>query len=279
VIYSFSRVAEALAQPIGFVWLLNVLIMIRSLRKREWRAALFFGLVAAALSILGSTSIPSRLLASIERPYLRNSWDDLPVCDAIVMLGGAARFGTNEILQLDLTSAGDRAVTALELLRRAKAPVLVVGGGGYDMKTPPGSGSLEGLLIKQWAARWRIGLTNVIALPGSANTRDEALHSRQLMADRKWKRILLVTSGSHMRRAEATFTSLGIAVVPVICDLRGINSLHDKRIPLVPTVEEFDRLSAYLHELIGWMVYRARGWIETPKAQTSSLPPNRPGAG
>lgn len=76
-------------------------------------------------------------------------------------------------------------------------------------------------------------------------------------------RILLVTSAYHLRRAEAVFRKAGMDVIPVACDfVAGLAELESK--PLfnpIPRPGGFDKMQLYMHEVIGWWVYRWRGWV------------------
>jgi uncharacterized SAM-binding protein YcdF (DUF218 family) len=78
---------------------------------------------------------------------------------------------------------------------------------------------------------------------------------RRLARDRHWKRILLVTSPTHSRRALLTFRRAGLDAVSVPCRETRYY-LEDPRLP-------GDRLRAFsdaLYEIIGLQVYRLRGW-------------------
>ena len=94
------------------------------------------------------------------------------------------------------------------------------------------------------------------------NTHDEALRFKELSAQRGWHKVILVTSALHVPRAVAVFAAQGIAVVPVACDFQtyGVPSTQGDFSPF-PRQGRFYLLSLYLHEKIGWWVYRARGWV------------------
>ncbi len=66
-----------------------------------------------------------------------------------------------------------------------------------------------------------------------------------------------------MRRAEALFKKTGLEVVAVGADFEGLSSLEaDFRIyHIVPDPDGFKRLGYFLHEQVGWLYYKLRGWI------------------
>jgi uncharacterized SAM-binding protein YcdF (DUF218 family) len=65
-----------------------------------------------------------------------------------------------------------------------------------------------------------------------------------------------------MRRAEAVFQKQGVDVTPVACDFQvyGVPRTSGFSSPF-PRQHRLDLLSLYLHEQIGWWVYRWRGWV------------------
>jgi len=265
-----------LFQPVGFVWFLLLLLAAWLLRKKQRRAAAGALAIAAVISLFGSTMLASRLLASLEEPYARSGQTaaniaDLPPADAVVMLGGAHRPSKFGAFGLDLTVAGDRAITALEILRQKKAGVLVLGGNGYLQK---GEKRVDAELLQQWFAAWHLSDAPVMNLGINANTHDEALKAAALAREHGWQRVILVTSACHMRRAEGLFRKLGVPVIPVACDFQaydggGVEPLTYDVSPF-PRIEGFSKLSVYLHETLGWIVYRWRGWLGGEPLVTSA---------
>ncbi|MFN3652741.1 MAG: YdcF family protein [Armatimonadota bacterium] len=88
------------------------------------------------------------------------------------------------------------------------------------------------------------------------NTRDEALAVARLAAERGWDELLLVTDATHTRRAAAVFEKAGVKVRAV----PGINLDFDVDSIRSPG-QRLRALREWLHEVIGFEVYRRRGWI------------------
>jgi uncharacterized SAM-binding protein YcdF (DUF218 family) len=96
----------------------------------------------------------------------------------------------------------------------------------------------------------------VLAVGPVVNTHDEAVAVARLAAERGWKRVIVVTSPTHTRRACAAFERAGLAVVctPATETQYNAEALEGPD----------DRLRAFEalgHEWIGLLVYRLRGWI------------------
>jgi len=88
------------------------------------------------------------------------------------------------------------------------------------------------------------------------NTHDEALATARLAREQGWKRVIVVTQAWHMRRAAAVFRSAGLEVLE--------SPAAETRYDLADPEELGDRLQAmrdWLHEAIGFRIYRMRGWI------------------
>lgn len=90
------------------------------------------------------------------------------------------------------------------------------------------------------------------------NTHDEAVATAGLARQRGWKRVAVVTSPLHTRRACAAFEAQGLVVLCRPSDARDY-SLNLRRAPA-------DRLGAFrdwLYEVVGSRVYRSRGWLRS----------------
>lgn len=88
------------------------------------------------------------------------------------------------------------------------------------------------------------------------NTYDEALAVASLARRRGWQRVILVSHPTHMRRAAAALEKAGVRVICAPCD--------EGRYDLASLSDPDDRLAAFrdwLHEAVGYQVYRLRGWV------------------
>ena len=82
-----------------------------------------------------------------------------------------------------------------------------------------------------------------------ANTYEEATHVAHLARQRHWKRVIVVSSPTHMRRVAAVFTKAG---VPILC-----SPCIEGNFDMSSTGELVDRGGAFrswLHEVIGYRV-------------------------
>jgi uncharacterized SAM-binding protein YcdF (DUF218 family) len=163
--------------------------------------------------------------------------------DAVVVLGGGYVNGSTLAIQEQ-----DRLLQGMYLLKAGYANRLVL--------TRPGGFAQDSPEIAQREMQ-QLGMNFAVDVVGPVrNTHDEALALAKLVREKGWKRVLLVTHSWHMRRAAAVFEKAGVDVIPSAC----AESSYDLRTLRSPG----DRLRAFrdwLHEVIGYRVYQARGWI------------------
>ena len=253
-----AALAKALLQPMALLWLALLGSAGWFIYKRKYRMAALQGGLALVLFLLGSSPLAGELLSRLEAPYGRTSWETLPKVDAVLVLGGIGEGADSEINGINFGSTVDRLLTGIELARRGKAPVLVLGGGGYwkNGKLEP-----EADRIRPWMKKWKLGEDiPVHDLGVCANTYEESKKFATLARKEGWNTILLVTSASHMKRAEAVFLSSGVDVTPVACDFGAWP--HRRDWEFFPSIDRLKTVQIWMYESAGWMYYRSKGWIQ-----------------
>jgi uncharacterized SAM-binding protein YcdF (DUF218 family) len=269
MIGSMLRSLTLLAEPLGLVWFCLLLVAVRLWFKSSRGLAVFVFLVAAFLSVVGSSRLPGDLVAMLERPFVIENLETVPVCDAVVALGGAVRPSRYEVFGVDMKDALDRVTMAVELARRGKAKNVVLGGAAHEVH---GQRRIEADMTKLWLESWGVTTARIYSLGGCANTHEEAVRVAALRRELGWQRVILVTSAYHLKRARATFLTAGVPVVCVPCDFQTQVSVETEDEPVllpIPRPYGFVKASLFLHEQIGWLSYRLRGWIQ-PSALADS---------
>jgi uncharacterized SAM-binding protein YcdF (DUF218 family) len=137
------------------------------------------------------------------RPILRftgEAWiveDTLERADAIIVLS-------------DDNFYADRATRAAEVYRQGMAPIVVASG----RRLRPYAGIAE--LMEHDLTERGVPKDKIVRVAHDAdNTKDEAQALGQLVAQRKWRSVIVVTSNYHTRRARYVFTHMfpaGVAV-------------------------------------------------------------------
>ena len=256
-----------LLEPLGLIWVILIGYGYWLHRQKRKRETIFVGCLVFFVWVMGGTPFSALLLAGLERPYAGLQMEDVPEADVVVLLGGGATASRYEVSQMHLTPSGDRVIMAYELMLEEKAPVMVVGGGGLKFK---GDRFVLSEITRDWLVQKKLKPEQVIALPHCNNTHDEALFVAAMARTNDWKRLLLVTSASHMKRAAATFRTQGLDIFEVPCNFHTLVGRYGGySVAIIPKPAGFEKMGNYLHEKIGWFYYRMRGRISREAAQKS----------
>jgi uncharacterized SAM-binding protein YcdF (DUF218 family) len=107
---------------------------------------------------------------------------------------------------------------------------------------------------------WGVPAEAILVEDRSLNTRENALFSFELLRARQIRRILLVTSATHMPRAAAVFRKAGFEVIPAPADfVTGWTSL-DLPLDWWPGADALEKSDQAIKEWLGLWIYRLRGW-------------------
>lgn len=208
-----------------------------------WRTRLRSAIACTAV-LLGAV-----WLAAAFSPLSRRLAEDLVRRDPLQKADAVFVLSSQVQRDGDLTpSSMARLLHGLELVGDAYATRLILS--ELHQKRPPYAAAARALM-------GHLHLDGELLVVGPVrNTHDEALAVVRLCRERGWRRILLVTSPSHSRRASAVFEHAGIEVVSSPCtetryDLESLDLPEDR-------VAAFGSL---MHERIGLWIYKRRGWI------------------
>lgn len=248
-----------LAQPLCVIWLLLGLWLLRVLLSRRWGSLWMPATSWLLLTVISCTPLASVLLAGLENESPKVRLNQLAAADAILCLGGGVEPSLSEPTGFHLKVSADRLSTALALAAAGKAPLLILGGGGYPHE---GRTFSEADAVRDYLADDDHLKIQLHSLGVCSDTHDEALKVAALMKQRGLKRLLLVTSASHMPRAMAVFRKTEVQTIPVPCNyLSSLNHLGDLHWFHWPSYHGFEIFGFWMHEIIGHYVYLWRGWI------------------
>lgn len=254
-----------LMEPTGIVWLALLVLALLHLRRRQWRWLGLSGGTWMFLTCTAALPFPHLLLASLEDDWPAVEVATLPVCDAIVVLGGGVEPSVREMPGVHLNDGADRVFAGVALARAGKARLLVLGGGVF--LTADGRQAYEADSVRDWLRKWDFGMgaagVEVRSLGGCADTHDEALRVAALARQNGWQHVALVTSAFHMTRSKAVFEKAGVpGVLPVPCNYSSA-PMRGRPLPwlTVPNAGHLRHFETWMHEVVGMVAYRLRGWI------------------
>ena len=259
-----SKLLPLFVYPVGLITILILLAFIFGKREKLRRFLLTFTLLV--LFITGNKWVAMSMAHSLEWKYL--PFDEVPEAEAIVVLGGATQAKDYPRSTVELNGAADRVLYAADLYLDGKAPMIISSGGSISWQqigdsTP--AQEMEDLLV-----RFGVPQEDIVLQARSNNTHEDAMYSAEILNELGIKRIILVTSASHMPRSVALFVHQGFEVIPAPTDYRVTQTeweslwhfeFPEVLIDVVPSQSNMSTFTNSLKEYIGFVVYRLRGWL------------------
>jgi uncharacterized SAM-binding protein YcdF (DUF218 family) len=254
-----SKLLPLLFFPLGLTIVLILTGLVLFKRRRPKRATSLMILGLWLLYISSTELVAHALTRSLED---QNRPTDLAPADAIVVLGGATKTGQAPRLMPEVNEAGDRVIYAAKLYKAGKAPKIILSGGRVTWKGEQGSESADMAILLDL---FGIPRQAMLEDPASLNTRQNAVNIQQIVDREGFRKLILVTSATHMPRSLAIFRRLGMDVVAAPTDFyttdadRQMNP-QGRLLSLLPDVEFLAMTSRSLKEYVGILIYRLRGW-------------------
>lgn len=180
--------------------------------------------------------------------------------DAGIVLTGMAEYNS-DLDVLSIRRGGDRIWQALTLYHKGKIKKIIISGdNGYVTD----KGLHEAKQMKKVLLEWGIPEKDIITEEVSRNTHENAVETKKLI-DRSYphlEKLLLITSGTHMRRAKGCFEKVGLACDTYATDLftgPKRNYFWDQY--FIPNLSNFENWDHLMKEIVGYLVYDMIGYI------------------
>lgn len=210
-------------------------------------------LLVSALLWLWLWSTPlvgESIVRSLESRYPPAGANDMPVADAILVLGGCVEVPRAPRVDPDLSSTAARLWHAARLYHAGRAPRIVASGGSLPWLQEPMS---EAEAMRIVLVDFGVPATAIELESASANTRENMRRSREVLDRLGAHRVLLVTSASHMRRALAEASLAGIDAVPAATD-HTVGTRRFTVLDLLPDAHALDRSHSAIKEYVGCLL-------------------------
>ena len=212
------------------------------------------GILAVNILIICSLPIFSnKLITCLENEYILSDVSNAKTADAIVVLSSMVRtINSKNGLSYEWGEASDRIFAGIELIKKNKAPIMILTGG----KLPWSVGKPEGEYLRDIAIKYGVPNKNILLTKNVQNTDQEAKAVAKLL-NKEIPNIILVTSAFHMPRAQKVFEATGIVVSPFPVDfLSGADKttlMH-----FIPSAGAFSNTSFFVREIIGRLYYKLK---------------------
>ena len=249
--YLLSKLLPLIFSPLGIIL---ILLLTFIFRKKAYfiYSALFF------LFFFSNGIISDILLRFLEYPLERLDYAKVTSADGIVVLSGGRNLPPGDTKIIEWNDP-DRFISGINLYKANKANKLFFTGGinPLNSKLPP-----EGDIYMREAISMGIPSKALYTTYPVLNTLQEAKAIKELLNNEiasKHKKIILVTSAFHMKRAKRVFEREGISIVPYPVDFRSNKSLTStlyNPVNWFPSAFHLNESSLAIREIIGRVIYR-----------------------
>ena len=250
MMFTLKKLLTPFLLPPGLMILIGAAAFMGSLARKNVRAAWACAFLSLMLWASAITPAVDFVVGPLESGL---AIPPVPRGDVIIMLGGGVYKGTADLSGVDTPSPDtlERLVTAARLHRRLGLPILVTGG-----KVHP-----DGVSSARVARRFLMDLglapDKIWTEELSRDTYENALFSASICRKRGVSKPILVTTGTHMKRALFCFKTVGLPATPYPCGLTVQPQRPFEWRQLLPEASRLHAVSKGLHEWIGRLYY----WI------------------
>jgi uncharacterized SAM-binding protein YcdF (DUF218 family) len=250
--FALSKIASLFLKPLIWIAILSIASLLFRSKRPNWSNKL------AGFAILSTIAFTNPMLLRIA---LR-AWEVPPVQPSElkesytlgIILGGYSNSNDSTPEKLVLGSDPNRLSEGLRLYKTGRIKKFVLTGGTgafFD------DGVSEAPLAKKFLSDLGIPEADILVEAKSRNTHENAVFTRNLLsAEELQQTALLITSSVHMRRAQACFAKVGIAVSPYPTDLRGDGPIFSGFRSLLPDAWTLWQWEFLLREWVGSLAYR-----------------------
>ena len=253
--FVLSKIAYFFISP--FTWILIAFGCFLFFKNKKWKKRskyvtigllIFFSNTFIYKEFVRLWEIPSTPISKVEQ------------YDVAIVLGGMFEYD-NSADRLTIRRGGDRIWQALSLYHLGKVKkILISGDSGYITDR----GLHEAEQLKNLLVEWNIPAKDIIVEPFSRNTYENALETTKILRQSypHFNRFLLITSATHMRRAEACFKKQNLACTVFTTDqFTGVNRSYHWDEFIVPSATNLNYWTSLIKEWIGYVSYKIVGYI------------------
>lgn len=173
-----------------------------------------------------------------------------------VVLGGMSGMNRNT-KSIQFSQASDRLWQALKQLNKGTIDTLIISGGAGSILDTT---EYEAQFILDYLNEIGLNTSKIKIEYNSKNTYQNALESKKLMNKDINESILLFTSAFHLPRAKKCFEKQNLKVDVFACDQRSGDQISFNMF-IIPTSGSLQTWGILLHEWVGYLAYRIKGYI------------------
>jgi len=252
--FILSKILAFLIAPL--VWI--VALLLYSFFTKNERRAKRLRWSAIVLLYLCSNSFLVDEASRLWEPVTPD-WDLMSTrYDAAIVLGGIGDVDLR-LQKINFGHGADRLLQTLRLYKLGRIDKIIFTGGSGSIEFPE---KKEGKFVHKYLREIQVPDSALIIESESRNTYENAVFSKKIVDSLQLKgKILLVTSGFHMRRSMAIFEKAGYTTIyPYVTNrLSGIRRLTLDHL-FIPNAGALLGTDLLLHEWVGYLIYKLKGY-------------------
>ncbi len=248
--FYLSKVLTFLISPT--VIILGILVLAVIVNKPALRRKLLI----ASLGLLLFFSNPFIINQVLKYWELKSSINNKQIYDTGVILSGFMTWD-KESGSLSFGEATDRLTEGLIQYKKGRIKTIIISGGSGSMVDDTRESTLaKAFLIENCGVPDSVILIDTV----SRNTYENAVETKKIINASGLRSAILITSASHMRRAEGCFKKVGLDV-----DVHPIDGMYHGQgfTPsdlIIPNTGNIVRWENLMHEVAGIVIYKLQGY-------------------
>ena len=252
--FYLSKILWLILNPFNIFIIINFLIIILYVLSFRRLSKTIFVINFLFLIIISILPIGNYLIYQIEKEYHSNT--EIPEnIDGILILGGATNvLMFREYGQISLNESAERLVESVDIIRKHQnAKVIFSGGSGVLNRPDLGHSDVAKFFYKKMG----LDINRLIFENSSRNTYENILFSKKIIIPKKNEKWLLITSASHMKRAQLVAEKNNWNLIPYAVDFKNLkNFKFTFNLNLLSNINYFQQGS---HEWLGLISYYLMG--------------------
>jgi uncharacterized SAM-binding protein YcdF (DUF218 family) len=242
--FIISKILAFLIKPITWIFILLISCLIFKPQSKRLLYITFFIFYLFTNSFIAD---------SCSRIWEAQRFQPTENYDVGIVLGGIADY--DKITKAhNFNDHADRLMDAEQLYHQGVIEKIMLSGGNGMLFN---NEYIEANAMKEYLLKNKIPLADILIENTSRNTKENAFNSAKILNIKFPEgKFLLITSASHMRRAQYCFKKTGINTTsfPVDCTTSYTN--FDIEYLFLPKADALEVWESLIHEWIGYIVYR-----------------------
>ncbi|MDN3614609.1 envelope biogenesis factor ElyC [Vibrio gallaecicus] len=259
--FELKKVVSSLLMPLPAMLILAFLGLALVMFTTKRKTGCLITLTAlCGIFLIAFQPISSRLLMPLERQYSVFLPTDKSV-DFVMVLGSGHVVDDQIPPTSELSRTGlMRLSEGIRILRMYPGAKLILSGYGGGLEIS------NARMMAKVALALGVSKPDIILLETAKDTGEEA---RQAAAFIQNKKVVLVTSASHMQRAIYEFNGAGIQPTPAPTNYLAHKNIVQPWNKYMPKAIYLEQTERYWHETMGLMWQRLRDWIDHQESSIS----------